>query len=362
MATSASVRPPCARGAYASSPSPVRDDTVLQREAWILTAAEMALAPAASPLAPERTGFTEWRFGDLTLIQEIMGPGQDTGGFLRSRRARRGACVVLVRDEAQPVPMLVVSPRASLAMAALARPAQRAGTRREVLILFMPGEVLGSAEGEAIAPVRHLDAAAGPGALLASFLRGLAAEASQMQGEQARLLSSATRALIAACIAPPCGPDASALPLPACGTVERARLMVQRHMACPDFGPPQLARLLAMSRSKLYRMLDGDGGVAHFINRERLLQAWRDLAAPGDALSVHAIATQVGFRDHSTFSRAFRRAFGCSPTQARERALLTDPSEPAFSARQAARPGEGGACRACGAPRENGMNGPDLGF
>jgi AraC-like DNA-binding protein len=123
-----------------------------------------------------------------------------------------------------------------------------------------------------------------------------------------------------------------------CGLIERARLVVRRNMGSPDFGPPQLARLLAMSRSKLYRLLDGDGGVAHFINRERLARARHDLASAGETLSVHAIANQVGFRDHSTFSRAFRREFGCSPTQARERALAALPvaAAPASASRDGA--------------------------
>jgi AraC-like DNA-binding protein len=88
-------------------------------------------------------------------------------------------------------------------------------------------------------------------------------------------------------------------------------------MGSLDFGPPQLGRLLAMSRSKLYRLLDGGGGVAHFINRERLLQARRDLMAPGEPLSVHAMASRVGFRDHSTFSHVFRQEYACSPSRSR---------------------------------------------
>jgi AraC-like DNA-binding protein len=76
-----------------------------------------------------------------------------------------------------------------------------------------------------------------------------------------------------------------------------------------------------MSRSKLYRLLENDGGVAHFINRERLREAHRRLSAHREALSIHAIGNEVGFVDHSTFSRAFRREFGYSPTEARERSL-----------------------------------------
>ena len=76
-----------------------------------------------------------------------------------------------------------------------------------------------------------------------------------------------------------------------------------------------------MSRSKLYRLFENNGGVAHFINRERLREAHRRLNSDRETLSIHAIGNEVGFVDHSTFSRAFRREFGCSPTEARERAL-----------------------------------------
>lgn len=92
-------------------------------------------------------------------------------------------------------------------------------------------------------------------------------------------------------------------------------------MAAPDFGPERLARLLAMSRSKLYRLFESTGGVAHFINRERLREAHRRLCSHRDAPSIHIIGNEVGFVDHSTFSRAFRREFGHSPSEARERSL-----------------------------------------
>ena len=92
-------------------------------------------------------------------------------------------------------------------------------------------------------------------------------------------------------------------------------------MASPEFGPEQLARLMAMSRSKLYRLFESTGGVAHFINRERLREAYRRLSSHRDAPSIHIIGNEVGFVDHSTFSRAFRREFGHSPSEARERSL-----------------------------------------
>ena len=79
---------------------------------------------------------------------------------------------------------------------------------------------------------------------------------------------------------------------------------------------------MAMSRSKLYRLFESSGGVAHFINRERLREAHYRLSSYRFARSIHAIGNEVGFADHSTFSRAFRREFGYSPTEARERGLI----------------------------------------
>jgi AraC-like DNA-binding protein len=37
--------------------------------------------------------------------------------------------------------------------------------------------------------------------------------------------------------------------------------------------------------------------------------------------SINVVANAVGYLDHSTFSRAFRREFGLSPSETREIAL-----------------------------------------
>jgi AraC-like DNA-binding protein len=114
-------------------------------------------------------------------------------------------------------------------------------------------------------------------------------------------------------------------------------------MASPDFGPEQLARLMAMSRSKLYRLFESTGGVAHFINRERLHEAHRRLTHR-DAPPIHVIGNEVGFADHSTFSRAFRREFGYSPTEARERSLArVSPARPEVAPRNGRGDGQSGS-------------------
>lgn len=323
MSTHASVQPHQLSGAFFPSVTIQQDNPDHQIDAWIFAT---ALAPRAAPGMSGKRPDTRWEchFGDLTLTREIRRAGQHELWLQQPQRSRRHGCIILLRADNERAPStLIVSPRAGLALPAPAWPAQHSGQDCEVLTLFLPQDAFERNEPDTALRARSIDTTAGTGALLAHFMRHLAEHLAQIPDDRANLLAAATRALVVACTARTT-PQAAPMAAPVTsGLVERTRLVVQRHMASPDFGPPQLARLLAMSRSKLYRLLDGDGGVAHFINRERLMRAWRDLTEPGEAASVHAIANEVGFRDHSTFSRAFRREYGCSPTEARERALLS---------------------------------------
>jgi AraC-like DNA-binding protein len=193
----------------------------------------------------------------------------------------------------------------------------------EVLMLFLPNQCSRKNSG-VWERVRRLDTTAGPGALLAGYMKQLARQLPHIPHEQAQGLSIATRVFVDACLSPLVDQASAMAPLPSvCALVERTRLVVHQNMTSPEFGPKHLVRLLGISRSKLYRLLDSAGGVASFINRERLSEAHRRLATSGCAVSIQAIGSGVGFRDHSSFSRAFRREFGYSPTEARERALAT---------------------------------------
>jgi AraC-like DNA-binding protein len=217
----------------------------------------------------------------------------------------------------------------------------------------------------------EIDAARGPGALLAHHMLQLSEQIAQVPQDRLETLALATRALVEMCMARPairscapagCASSAGPNSGPNSGLIERARLGVRRNMASVEFGPAELARLLAMSRSKLYRLLLPEGGVAHFINRERLLQAQRELAADETA-SIHAIAARVGYKDHSTFSRAFRRAFGATPSQARANGPIRlqggEAQPPAMRSDEGWMTDAGMLARS---RPENGMISPDLGF
>ncbi len=82
-----------------------------------------------------------------------------------------------------------------------------------------------------------------------------------------------------------------------------------------------LCRIAGISRSHMYRLFEHKGGVARYIQDQRLLEAHRALCNTASAQSISGIAEALCFADASSFSRAFRREFGHSPTDVRAAAM-----------------------------------------
>ena len=102
---------------------------------------------------------------------------------------------------------------------------------------------------------------------------------------------------------------------------ERVRRVIRKHLRTPTFRSSILCRLVGMSRSNLYRLFEDTGGVARYIQRERLLEAHAVLTNPATKSPISAIAEDLCFADASSFSRTFRREFGHSPGEVRSAAL-----------------------------------------
>jgi AraC-like DNA-binding protein len=98
-------------------------------------------------------------------------------------------------------------------------------------------------------------------------------------------------------------------------------------------GAETLRRELGVSRSRLYRLFEPFGGVMHYIQHRRLLDAHLALADPNDQRRIIEIAEQRCFNDGTEFSRAFRREFGCSPTDVRSGQRAGLPYKPAADIR-----------------------------
>ncbi len=255
---------------------------------------------------------TVWDLGSLVLSHSVM----PTEGQVRTwRHLKRDPldhwCLVLVGgDEGM-----------TLSMRSLARPFEGASRDREVICLYVPRDLFRSSAAtlDGVPPGR-LD---GPlAALLADYIASLHRRIPTIAASELPKLVEATRTLLAACLQPAMDTVAEAQNVITVSLFDRARRIIQQNLGAPNFGPPQLCRMLGVSRSRLYRMFEPLGGVSRYVQRQRLLAAHHALADQLDTAHIAELAERVGFVDASGFSRAFRQEFGYSPRQARAAASL----------------------------------------
>jgi len=194
-------------------------------------------------------------------------------------------------------------------------------TETDRLQLFLPRDVyrdialvLDTARGAALdTPL---------GRLLGDFMLSLEHRLQGLAAADMPRLTAATRALIAACVAPSAERIATAQNQIDLGRLERVRQTVRSHLRSPKLGPAVLCRAVGMSRSNLYRLLETEGGVARYIQRQRLLEAHAALSDPKNRRPISAIADELCFADPSSFGRVFRTMFGHSARDVRAAASV----------------------------------------
>ena len=176
-----------------------------------------------------------------------------------------------------------------------------------------------------IAPT--LDAACGTvlntplGKLLADYMALLARTLPNLTPEDLPQLTGTVTAMVEACIAPSPDRVATAASQIDLGRLEKVRRAVRSHLRSPSLGPAMLCRQLATSRSQLYRLMEGAGGVARYIHRQRLLEGHAALCDASNTKPIAAVAEELCFADAAGFSRAFRHEFGMTPSDVRGAAL-----------------------------------------
>ena len=98
--------------------------------------------------------------------------------------------------------------------------------------------------------------------------------------------------------------------------------MIKRHIAQnleTALTTQELCRHFEISRASLYRLFEADGGLARYVQEQRLNRALMLLISPaarGERLINLAVDLQ--FASDSTFVRAFRRQFGVTPGEVRK--------------------------------------------
>lgn len=158
--------------------------------------------------------------------------------------------------------------------------------------------------------------------ILHDHMLSLKAHASQVYLSEVDDLNSATIALLAAAMngSPHDGPvNRQGKPIAQSILVKRA---IDEQLSNPNLNPEELAKMMAMSRSKLYSIFETYGGVKSYLRERRLSKALTMLTSPNQAhRSVGDVAFSLGFASEATFRRNFKNRYGLLPTDVRQKRL-----------------------------------------
>lgn len=154
------------------------------------------------------------------------------------------------------------------------------------------------------------------GGLFSDHLSSLQRRLSSIDLEDAPHVARASVQMLAACVRPNADTTAQARDVMEGVTLGRVQQYIARHLG-GAITPEGLCSHFGLSRSQLYRLFEPLGGVANYVQQRRLLQAFHTLVNPASRrLRVAEVAARMGFASNAHFSRAFRVAFGVSPTDA----------------------------------------------
>ncbi|MFE5767906.1 helix-turn-helix domain-containing protein [Streptomyces sp. NPDC056485] len=167
---------------------------------------------------------------------------------------------------------------------------------------------------------RNLAADEGSGAVLADFLKSLVRRGPRCSPEELRAMGSVALDLAAAFLARQLGdPGQAPAAARAQETLQRIHRFIENNLGDPDLTPQVIADRHNMSLRSLHALFgDQSLTVSARIRHGRLERARAELASGNrGGQPVQAIAARWGFSSATGFSRAFREAYGVSPTEHR---------------------------------------------
>lgn len=166
----------------------------------------------------------------------------------------------------------------------------------------------------------------GIGLLLAQFLTQVTADTSAYRPTEAPRLGGVLSELVTALFARALDAEQHLQPETRTRTLTlEVKAFIRSNLCDADLTPGSVAAAHFISRSHLHRLFQADGiSVAAYIRKQRLEAARADLAnTSASAVPVHAIAARYGFKDHATFTRSFRAAYGTTPRDYRHAVHIT---------------------------------------
>jgi AraC-like DNA-binding protein len=187
------------------------------------------------------------------------------------------------------------------------------------LVLQMPRDQLrdrGSRVEEVCA--RGLPAGHPAVRVLAAYMRELAETCDALTGDERVELGLTTLDLLATAVRAVAG-KGSGVPSGRAALLASMQAYARERLSDPRLTPESLAHRHRVSVRYVGELFAGAGtSPAAFIRTERLHAAHRILTDPRYAgLAVSTVATRCGFTDRTTFTRAFARAYGRTPTEVR---------------------------------------------
>ncbi|MEQ6310550.1 helix-turn-helix domain-containing protein [Delftia acidovorans] len=155
------------------------------------------------------------------------------------------------------------------------------------------------------------------GGLLADHLGALHRRLPSIGPAQADDVVHATLQMLAACLRPSQRTLAEARAEVHAATLERIQRHIARNLGTP-LSPEALCRCFGISRHRLYHLFEPLGGVMRYVQQRRLQRAFHTLSNPAyRRLRIAEVAARLGFASEAHFSRAFRAAFGHTPSDVR---------------------------------------------
>ncbi|WP_442813571.1 helix-turn-helix domain-containing protein [Streptomyces sp. NBC_01244] len=202
-----------------------------------------------------------------------------------------------------------------------------AGGQVETIVLQIPRPALALRPNRVdLLLAQSLAADTGSGAILADFLKTLLTHGPRCRPEELRGMGAIALDLAAACLAQQLG-DLGEAPAEARTqeALQRIHRFIENNLGDPGLTPQVIADRHNMSLRGLHALFAGqDLSIAARIRESRLERAHADLARGNlSGQPVQVIAARWGFSSATTFSRAFREAYGITPTEHRASSRAT---------------------------------------
>jgi AraC-like DNA-binding protein len=190
----------------------------------------------------------------------------------------------------------------------------------EALILRVPRAMVTARIGdpEPLLGVR-ISGATGCGSMLADFLANAWSKRETLCIEHANAMDEILSSLIDLAYRVPQAPD-SGSHTATTKRLARAKKFIDEQICDPDFTASDVGAFLGLSQRSVQLLFMSSGEtLTNYILGRRLEIAAERLNREDDNCRVSEVAFSVGFSDLAYFSRVFRRQFGCSPRQYRDR-------------------------------------------